>query len=191
MGVDRIDHLAVVHLLALPDEPIGSFRRAHDPTVDLIGPHLTLVFPVPATEGDAFREHVRGVVSRTPPFDIRLRGLEESWDHWLFLLVSEGREDVIAFHDALYTGILQPHLRTDRPYVPHVGLGLFVEERDAHDLLELRPRSPDRTRLEDARRQAEALNLDFARRVDRVRIVGLDDDLSHITPLEQYLLGPS
>jgi 2'-5' RNA ligase len=137
---DRIDYFVVSNALPwLPEEPIGSFRRAYDPTVDLVGPHLTLVFPVPASIGrDAFREHIRDVVSRTPPFDIRLKGLEKSWDHWLFLLVAEGRDDVVALHDSLYTGILRPYLWTERPYVPHVGLGLFVEERDADELLELR-----------------------------------------------------
>jgi hypothetical protein len=36
-----------------------------------------LVFPVPASVGrDAFVEHVRDVVSRMPPFDIHLKGLE-------------------------------------------------------------------------------------------------------------------
>jgi hypothetical protein len=135
----RLDYYAVGVLLPSLPKAIGSFHRTHNPTADLIGPHLTLVYPVPASTGrDAFLGHVRGVVSGTPPFDIRLRGLEKSWDHFLFLLVTEGREEVVALHDALYTEILRPHLWTDRPYVPHVTLGLFAKERDAHDLLELR-----------------------------------------------------
>lgn len=167
VSADRIDHYVVVHLLRLPEEPIGSFRRAHDPTADLIGPHVTLVFPVPVViGGDAIREHVRDVVSRTPSFDIRLRGLEEWWDHWLFLHVADGREEVVALHDALYSGVLRPYLRTDLPYVPHVGLGLFAEERDAHDLLEVRPRT-----------------------LDRVHILGLDEDLTRIVPVEEIPLG--
>lgn len=179
-----------VDLSSLPEEPIGSFRRAYDPTVALIGPHLTLVYPVPISiGGDTFREHVRGVVSRTPSFDIRLKGLEKSWDHWLFLLVAEGREEVVALHDALYTGILRPHLWTERPYVPHVGLGLFVEERDAHDLLQLRPRALDRARFDEALREAEAMDLDYPCRVDEVRISRLDEGLSHITSLEEFPLG--
>jgi 2'-5' RNA ligase len=190
MGADRVDHLAVVHLLALPAEPIGGFRRAHDPTVDLIGPHLTLVFPVPATiDGGAFRTHLRDVVSRTPPFDIRLNGLERWWDGWLFLLVADGRDEVVALHHALHTGILRPYLRTEHPYVPHVGLGLFVQERDSHDLLEIRPRVLDRPRLEEAMREAEALRLDERCRLDRVHILGLDDALTRASPLEELRLG--
>jgi len=187
----RIDYFAVGNSLPwLPEEPIASFRRAHDPTVDLVGPHLTLVFPVPASIGrDVFREHVRDVVARTRPFDIRLRGLEKSWDHWLFLLVAEGRDELIALHDALYTGILRPHLWTEQPYVPHVGLGLFVDERDADHLLEVRPRRLDRVRFEEALREAEALELDYVGPVDGVHISGLDEGLSHITRLEELPLG--
>jgi len=79
-ALDRIDLLAVANSLPwLPAEPIGSFRRAHYPTAHLFEPHLTLVFPVPAAiGGDAFRGHVRGVVSRTPAFDIRLKGLDKT-----------------------------------------------------------------------------------------------------------------
>ncbi len=190
MDVNRVDLYAVVHLLPLPEEPIGSFRRAHDPTIRLIGPHLTLVFPVPASiGGDALRAHVRRVTSQTPSFDARLNRLEESWDHWLFLLVSEGREQVVALHDALYGGILRPHLGTEQPYIPHVGLGLFAEEEDTHDLPELRPRALDRTRFERALVEAEAMDLDFVCRLGSVHIVWLDEDLTHITPLEEFPLG--
>ena len=187
----RLDYYAVVvDLPSLPEEPIAAFRRAHDPTVDLIQPHLTLVFPVPASIGrDAFSDHVRGVVSETPRFDIRLRGLETSWDHWLFLLVTEGREEVVALHDALYTGILRPYLRTDLPYVPHVGLGRFVQGSDARGLLDLRPRSLDAARFEEALHEAEAMNLDHRCRVGAVHVSGLDEELTHVTPLEEIPLG--
>jgi 2'-5' RNA ligase len=191
MEEHRLDYYAVVaHLPSLPEEPIRSFRRAYDPTVDLVGPHLTLVFPVPAAVGrEAFCAHVRGLVSRRPSFDIRLRGLEKSWDHWLFLLVEEGREEVVALHDALYTGILRPYLRTDPPYVPHVGLGLFADERALDDLLELRPRALDRARFEGALREVESMDLDHRCRIDRVRISGLDQQFTHITELQEVPLG--
>ncbi len=188
---DRIDFFAVANSLPwLPAEPIGSFRRKHYPTAHLIEPHLTLVFPVPAAIGrDAFREHVRGVVTRTPAFDIRLKGLDKSWDHWLFLAVAEGLDKVVALHDALYTGILRPHLWTEQPYVPHVGLGHFAVEQDTRDPLELRPRAFDRARFTKARREAEALQLDYAGRFDGVHIFGLDEELTHVTRLEEIPLG--
>jgi hypothetical protein len=126
-ALDRIDNLAVANRLPwLPAEPIGSFRRAHYPTADLLEPHLTVVFPVPATiERVAFREHV----------------------------------------------------------------GLFVEERDIHNLLVLRQRAFDRARFNAALQEAEALKLDYAGRVDSMHIFGLDEDMTHVTALEEIQLG--
>lgn len=189
--MDTIDYFAVANSLPwLPEEPIGSFRRVHYPTAHLIGPHLTVVFPVPAAIGhDSFLEHVRGVVSLTPPFDIRLKGLDKSWDHWLFLAVAEGRDKVIALHDALYTGILRPYLWTAQPYVPHVGLGHFAEKQDTRDPLALRPRAFDRARFDVALREANALALDYTGRFDSVHIFGLDEDLTHVNRLEEIPLG--
>jgi 2'-5' RNA ligase len=185
-----IDHLVVTNTLPwLPEEPIASFRRAHYPGGDLIAPHLTVVFPVPAAVGiDAFEEHVRGIVWRTPAFDIHLNGLAKTWDHWLYLAVAEGRDEVIALHDDLYTGILRPYLLTERPYVPHVGLGLFAEERDTHDLLALRPRAFHRARFDEALKEAEALQLDYMGRFETVRVFGLDEGLTHVTRLEEIPL---
>jgi 2'-5' RNA ligase len=188
---DRIDGFVVANVMRwLPQEPIASFRRAYDPTVDLLAPHLTLVFPIPASVGfDPLRDHVADVSSRAPAFDIRLQGLEKSWDHFLFLTVSEGRGDVIALHDALYTGILRPHLWTEHPYLPHVGLGFFADERDAGDLLDVRPRRLDRERFDRALREAEALDLNYVGRFDSLWVLGLDDGLTHVTPLEELPLA--
>ena len=148
---DRIELFAVANSLPwLPPEPIGSFRRAHYPTGHLLAPHLTVVFPVSAAaiDGDAFRNHVRGVVSRTPAFDVRLTGLEKSWDHWLFLAVAQGHDEVVALHDALYTDILHPHL----PGGTSVRLlrwdsATSRSSRTPRDPLELRDREFDRSAI--------------------------------------------
>jgi len=174
----------------LPDEPIASFRRTYDPTVDAIDPHITLVFPIPTSEidHDAFRDHVRTVVSRTASFDIRLNALEKAWDHWLFLVVTEGRDQVIELHDELYAGILRPFLWTEQPFVPHVGLGLFVETGEDQDLHEARPRTLDIARFERGIREAKALDLDFAGPFESVHIVELDEDITYVTRLEEVRL---
>jgi 2'-5' RNA ligase len=186
---DEVDYYSVGIFPSLPEEPIASFRRHHDPTVDLVAPHLTLVFPVAVQIGGrAFGEHVRRVASATRPFDIHLTGLEKSWDHWLFLLVAEGRVEALALHDALYSGILAPHLREDLPYEPHVGLGFFAEHEDAHDLLEVRSRRVDRARFDSALREAEAMELDYTVRVEEVVVVGLDEEATRLTMLERLQL---
>ena len=185
----QAEYLVAATLLPwLPEEPIASFRRTYDPIarMDL---HITLVFPIPTWEIDreAFNEHVRTVVSRTPTFDIRLNALEKAWDHWLFLVVTEGRDQVIELHDELYTGILRPFLWTEQPFVPHVGLGLFVEAGDDQDLLEARPRKLDRARFERGLREAQALDLDYRGAFDTVHIATLREDLD-LTPMEEVPL---
>jgi 2'-5' RNA ligase len=112
--IDLVDQLAVVHFVPLHDPAIEDFRQAHDPTSSLIAAHLTLVFPAPASIGvDVLRSHVQRVAAATAPFDIRLRGVQLTADHRIFLLVREGTQDVVGLHDALYAGILRPHLRSD------------------------------------------------------------------------------
>jgi 2'-5' RNA ligase len=185
------DYLAAVVFPAwLPEEPVASFRRTYDPTVDLIDPHITLVFPIPTSEidRDAFQEHVRTVVSRTASFEIRLNALEKAWDHWLFLVATEGRDRVIELHDELYTGILRPFLWTEQPFSPHVGLGLFVKTGDDQDLHVARPRTLDRARFERGLRDAHALDLDFMGPLETVHIVELDEDLTYLTRLAEVRL---
>ena len=70
-----------------------------------------------------------------------------------------------------------------------MGLGHFAEERDTRDPLTLRPRAFDRARFDEARREAEALQLDYAGRIDSVHIFGLDEDLTHVSRLEEVALG--
>jgi hypothetical protein len=49
---------------------------------------------------------------------------------------------------------------------------------------------PDaRTRFDEALREAEALGLDYAGRVDSVHILGLDSDLTHVMKLDEIHLG--
>ena len=170
--------------------PIASFRRTYDPLVDAIDLHITLVFPIPTPEieSDSFREHVRAVVSRTPSFEIRLNALEKAWDHWLFLVATKGRDQVIELHDELYTGILRPFLWTEQPFSPHVGLGLFVKAGDDQDLHEARPRTLDRDRFERGLREAHALDLDYTGPFESVHIIELDEGLTYVTRLEEVRL---
>jgi 2'-5' RNA ligase len=148
------------------------------------------VFPVPAAIGvEVLREHVRSTVARTPAFTIRLKGIGKTWDHWLFLAVAEGRDRVIELHDALYTGVLREHRWTGHRYEPHVGLGHFAQPQDVRDPLALRPRALDRSRYVAARREAEALDLDYSGRFESVHLFGLDEPLTHVTRLEEIPLG--
>ncbi len=65
---------------------VGRIRRKYDPTVDVVRPHMPVVYPVPESVGrDSLISHIQAVTADCRPFEIRLGGLCKSPDHWLFL----------------------------------------------------------------------------------------------------------
>lgn len=181
------NYYSVVYFPGLNDERIDLFRRDHDPYHNLIEEHLTLVFPVPDEIGfDAIMKHLREVLSHWAPFELRLFGLEKSWDHWLFLLVDEGNDRIKRLHDDLYGGMLGEFLRTDLEYVPHVALGLFA----GRDYDPLNPRSVeyDRVRFNEALARAQILDLDYRRKIDTLTLIEVDGSLSSMRKLERLPL---
>jgi 2'-5' RNA ligase len=104
-------------------ERIEAFRRKHDPVAQLIPAHLSLVFPFPTAHTRLqVQTHVQRVVSRWPPLAVTLRRVRLHANECLFLMASRGAAAVTALHDKLSTRSLQPHLRRDLPYEPHITL---------------------------------------------------------------------
>ena len=167
---------ALVHYPAVDTQHIDALRRKYDPQVDLISPHITLLFPVPDSIGESsLVSHLEHVLSNSASFPIHLRGLEQSADHYLFLLFQEGRAEVIHLHDQIYTGILAPYLRTDLPYVPHVTLGSFVDAEVCSQAL----------------RDVGCVPLNYHSALDRLHLVKINEDRSRILWSKQFLLPMS
>ncbi len=73
------------------DPLVGRIRRRYDPTVDVVEPHIPVVYPVPESVGrERLISHVQTVAGDCRPFEIRLGGLLRSRDHWLFLTLTQG-----------------------------------------------------------------------------------------------------
>ena len=106
---------------------IEAFRRRHDPASHLIAPHLSLVFPFPTAHSRLQVEtHVQRVASRWPVIPVAFRRVRAHANEFLFLTASRGAASITAFHDKLYTRSLQPHLRRDLPYEPHITLARYA-----------------------------------------------------------------
>jgi 2'-5' RNA ligase len=151
---------ALVYYPDVPLDRIDRLRSKYDPQAGLIGPHITLIFPVAESVGEPeLSSHITAVLNRSQPFSICLAGLEKSWDDCLFLVVTEGKAELARLHEDLYTGPLVGELK-DMPYVPHVTLGVFKGDPDGY-----------------ARALAEAvqLNLNYTCVVDRLDLVRLCD----------------
>ncbi len=179
---------AVVFYTDLGDTGVAALRARYDPFHATVRDHVTLVFPLPDTVArDALEAHVREVASRWTPFRLHLAGLHRSWDNWLLLGAREGSDEVVRLHDELYAGPLADHLRTDLPYAPHVGLGLCTGE--AYDPLDPKAGTCDEQRYRQPHAEAEALNLDVWRPVDRLTLVELDDDVRCVRDVAAVPLG--
>lgn len=112
---------------------IEAVQEELDPLFGLIPPHITLVFPFEAEEGAVYAamECARGVLSRFPSFELKMRRVERRGEYWM-LLPERGGEEVRALHDALYADAFAPWYAPQFPYEPHVtlGCGAFSFERE-------------------------------------------------------------
>jgi 2'-5' RNA ligase len=166
---------------------INEFRRKYDPYVDVIETHITIVFPVPDKIGkDALTKHIDKKLSNWNPFEITIHGLEKSWDHWLFLVLQEGEQEVVKLHDDLYTGILGPYVRSDIEFIPHIGIGLFVTGE--YDVGDPHKTTFDQSGYNQALKEAEALDTGQQCLVDRLTLVEIDDEFMRSRDIQQFHL---
>jgi 2'-5' RNA ligase len=167
---------ALVHYPTVDTQHIDLLRRKYDRQVDLIAPHITLMFPVPSLIGESsLVTHIENVLSGHRQFPIHIAGLEQSADHYLFLVLQEGGAEVVHLHDRLYTGMLVPYFRADLPYVPHVTLGSFENAELCSQAL----------------REAERVPSNYQCVVDRLHLVKINEDQSRIVWSKEFLLPTS
>ncbi len=180
--------MAAYGLVYYPDidkTGINELRDQYDPYRDLIDVHLTVIFPVPV-DRQALEEHIEAVLQRWSPFAIRLAGLVLSFDRWLFLGISEGKDRVTRLFEDFYTGLLAPHRRHDIEFIPHIGLGYFGAQ-------EYNPNDPTAVPLDEARyaealQEAEAANFDYPCMLDRLTLVEMDDQFTRLEAVREFVL---
>jgi len=169
---------------------IDQFRRKYDPTVDLVEPHITILFPVPDIVGvESIIEHIKHVLATWSPFQIHIHGFHKSWDHCLFLTLEEGQNNIIKLNREIYTGILAQYRRTDIKYIPHISLGLFVKNVAEYNLKDPKQLELDKVKYEVALKEARALGLDFKCTLDKLHFVSITNDFSHIEKGQEFLLA--
>ena len=152
---------ALVHFPKIDTERINLLRKRYDPQVNLIEPHITLMFPVPEGIGENnLVNHVVSVLGNRQPFHIHLQGLERSSDDYLFLMVQEGKADITSLHDEIYTDVLVTYRRADLPYVPHLTLGVFANNANEYP---------------EALEAAKRLDLDYRCVLDKIHLLKIND----------------
>lgn len=125
-----MEQYALVFFLKNDLEHVQEFRKKYDPQWEIIAPHITIVFPLADLSEESIVTHIEKVTKTIKPFEIRLRGFMKSFDHCLFLLIQEGKEEIIALHDQLYTDSFASYLRSDIHFIPHMTIGYFATKDD-------------------------------------------------------------
>lgn len=176
---------SIVHYPKIDKLKINEFRRKYDPYVNLVDAHITIVFPLPAKIGQgALVDHVSRQLDGWEPFEVKIKGLEKAWDHWLFLTLGEGNRKVIELHDKLYGGILVPYLRSDIEFIPHIGIGLFVKKR--YDLRDPKAVEFDQKTYDFAMEEARALDNGQTFLIDTLSLIEIDNDFKTTKTLKEF-----
>ena len=84
-------------------------------------------------------QHVEAVAKAARPISFRcgyaMLGADDVDDTaYVFLVPNEGNAEVSQLHDALYRGVLEPYLRLEFPYIPHVTVASTKDFRRAKQL---------------------------------------------------------
>lgn len=107
---------------------IQAYREENDSLFTIVQPHFTIVFPVNDIEQTAFINEIRHLAKDQPAISFEITNTvvrkDDFRDHYHeFLIPCKGNKEIIELHDRLYAGLLQPHLRADLEYVPHISIG--------------------------------------------------------------------
>ncbi|MDF5730795.1 MAG: 2'-5' RNA ligase family protein [Rhizonema sp. PD38] len=166
---------ALVHFPAIATTQINQLRKEYDPQVNLIDPHITLVFPIEGALDDEQRliDHIANVLTAWKPFYIHLHGLAQSSDNYLYLTLQKGNTEVVKLHEELYTGILADYKREDILFIPHVTLGVLHQEEHQST---------------QALKQAKKLNLSYHCVLHRLHLLKFASHHSPISLSKEFLL---
>ena len=169
---------------------LDEIRRRHDPTADLIEPHMGVMFLIPNSVGEGtVVRHLEGILKRLQPFAIRFHGLTKSWDHWLFLTLQEGNAEVLLLYDDIYSGPIARYRYDDVEFIPHVAIGLFAKNPDGYDHQDPKALELDEQCYTEALAEAESLGVDVRRVLDNLHLIRFDDELSQIVSAREFRVG--
>lgn len=151
---------------------IDGIRTKYDPLVDLVRPHITIVFPFElAVSNEELSVILENRLSRVKPFEIEMHGFskcEDRFGNYLFLNMTKGAESIIRLHDLLYKNEFS-QLDMGIPYTPHITVGKLstVEE------------------LNEAYNYVKGINAKFTCKVDKLSVEMIGENEESIIVIER------
>ena len=117
---------------------LESIRAKHDPEAKRIAAHFTLVFPA-VMSARLTEAHVTRVAHSTEPIRFALRRAAVAPDAvgsggHVFLIPEDGRDALAGLHERLSEGVLQPPLKRNLSFTPHVTVAASTAIDPLHTL---------------------------------------------------------
>ncbi|MCP6719648.1 MAG: 2'-5' RNA ligase family protein [Patescibacteria group bacterium] len=186
-----MEYYTLLYYPKFTDDKITKFREKHDKHSNQWKAHLTLIFPINSKEieEEVLIEHVGSILKKWKKFDIHFKGLEKSWDHWLFLTLKEGNEKIIKLHDELYTGPLKRFLREDIEFIPHIGIGEFVKSEE-YTVVDPKEFEIDKEKFDEANKDTMRINFDYWSKIDKIILEKFEDSLNYGSIVKEFDLSP-
>jgi 2'-5' RNA ligase len=120
--------LAYPHLASGDFQLIQQCRQQNDVLhFGVVDPHFTFVFPVNTVSEEQLLKEMKAKAKGFGPIDFVLRCAVINKDafrdyYHVFLVPEEGYSRIVRLHDKLYSDFLQPELRLDIDFIPHIGI---------------------------------------------------------------------
>jgi len=184
------EYYSLVIFPKINGKKINSFRKKYDPLINIIDFHITLIFPVKIPtdiKENELIEHIKKISNSTKKFDINIKGLELSWDNWLFLLMKKGNSKIIKLHDELYSGKMNKYWRKDIKFIPHIAIGSFIKSK-GYDLRDPKKLKLDEKKYKIALKEAKKLDTGYSFKVDRLALVKLNSKLKNCRLVKEFVL---
>lgn len=116
---------------------IEQVRKKYDPLYTKVKPHITLVFPFNSEiSTEDLQEHIRSKVGAMSAFSLKLSGVSDGGQGYLFLNVIQGKTELIEIHKKLYEGLLKPYYPPFlQQYNPHITIGIMEHREQAAEAI--------------------------------------------------------
>lgn len=121
---------------------IQCIRNKYDELVQILPPHITLVFPFTNNLTNAYiKEKLTQILKKYEKFKIKCKGINFVKDtkinkYYIFLNIIEGQDTIKKISTDIYHQLLAKEL--PKEYIPHITLGIVNEiiDIDLNDLFE-------------------------------------------------------
>lgn len=148
-------------------DKINSIRKKYDPSNNWLEPHIALVYYF---KEKPLKGKIHEIIKEFSPFKIKLNKIRASSKHgFIFLDITEGRENIIKIKNRLYKKL---GLKWDKDfsYTPHITIANLKTKKEQQNAL----------------KEIKAKNLNFSCEINSFHVLDVSEDLKSIKSRKKF-----